>query len=845
MLTMRQVGGGLLVALALSFSLLVTLGHQLSEEVDNFALAQSDSDGWNFAQVEVAYKRFQVSLQNGLIEFQDEGQLSTSSKAEILEQFNIFYSRVDTVAERYDQFTAHPDIEEMLGKVQQLRDRLTNRIDAGRYVTEPQLVEILKTVRSARTSVRDFALAAMLVAIEDQEAEREQVHSSLTTAFFTLSGLVLVVLILGGLMSYLWVSLVRKNAWERNLTSYLAKMLDVSSDGIIVVDKNLRVTDINRTAEQIFRLDRASVLGREAMVEFAPRRGRAAMEARLRALLDQTDATSNEIRRMSIVARSGDGTLFPAELSVVRVRDQERRRVLVGFIRDLSAERKARRRTRRALAQARRDAAAKQRFLSTMSHEMRTPLHSIMVATDMADKADTASAAKSYLPKVQAATQTALAQVEEVLEVARNSEDMGRTPLETFDARAVAHSVFLQMQPLASARENRLVFDWTIPARLHGVPRDLFRVVHNLVSNAVKATKGGTVTIQASEDQLSGKPALLLEVTDTGTGISARDAQHIFTDYVSGFRQQSNLGTGLGLGIVRKAVQNLSGQIELKSTPGVGTTFRVLIPMSVEPVTINQSPPNLTLGGRGAAPLSEYRPCRGKNVLVVEDHATNRHLLTEMLESIGCTVTAAENGLDGLRVALETSFDLILTDLNMPGLSGETIARCLRYSSVAGDTCIVAATARATISETDQESIVAGSIDAFLFKPFNSGRLEAVISDALEERAMGEQTLNETDATNDPEMLARSAKDLQQVLALLPPVGDLAEVPAIDELARLAHHAGGALLCIGHARLGHALLELERICELHDREAFRGMTFVLDTDIKRFLAVAGERVAPA
>jgi len=838
---MRRAAGGL--ALVLAFAVLVALGHQLSEKVDHFALARSDSDAWNFAQVEVAYNRFHLSLQNGLIEFQDEGQLSTSSKAEILERFNIFYSRVDTVAERYNQFTAHPDIEEMLGKVQQLRDGLTYQIDAGRYVTEPQLHDILGLVRDGRPSVRDFALAAMLAAIEDQEAEREQVHTSLRTAFLTLSVFVLVLLILGGFLSHLWRSLAKKNASERNLTSYLAKMIEVSNDGIVVVDRNRKVTDFNHTAEQIFRQDRAAVLGRDAMAELAPRREHASMAARLHALLDQNDATSTEMRRMPVIGRRGDGTLFPAELSVVGVRDQERRRVLVGFVRDLSAERNAWRRTRRALAQARREAAAKQRFLSTMSHEMRTPLHSIMVAADMADKADTASAAKSYLPKVQAATQTALAQVEEVLEVARNSEDMEPTPLETFDARAVAHSVFLQMQPLASARENRLVFDWTIPTILHGVPRDLFRVVHNLVSNAVKATKGGTVTIRASEHQLSSKPALLLEVTDTGTGISARDAQHIFTDYVSGFRQQSNVGTGLGLGIVRKAVQNLSGQIELKSTPGVGTTFRVLIPMSVEPVTINPSPPNLTLGGRGAAPLSEYRPCRGKNVLVVEDHATNRHLLTEMLGSIGCTVAAAENGLDGLRVALEKSFDLILTDLNMPGLSGETIARCLRYSSVAGDTCIVAATARATMSESDQESIVAGSIDAFLFKPFDSARLEAVISDALEERAMGEQTLDETDATNDPEMLARSAQDLQQVLALLPPGGDLAEVPAIDELARLAHHAGGALLCIGHARLGHALLELERICGLHDREGFRGMTLVLDTDIKRFLAVAGERVA--
>ena len=839
---MRLVAGGL--ALVLAFTLLADLGRQLSQKMDQFALARSDSDAWNFAQVEVSYNRFHLALQNGLIELKAQGRLSKPTSAAILERFNIFYSRVDTVAERYDQFTGRPDVEETLDEVRKLRDRLTTQIDADRYSTEPQLRTILGWVRDARPSVRDFALAAMLAGIEDQEAERERVHTSLRTAFLALSGLVLVMLALGGLLWYLWRSLVRKNASERNLTSYLAKMLDVSSDGIIVVDQNLKVADINRTAEQIFRMDRASVLGREALVECAPRRGRAAMAARLRALLDQSDATASELHRMPVVARSGDGTLFPAELSVVRVRDQERRRVLVGFVRDLSTERKARRRTRRALAQARRDAEAKQRFLSTMSHEMRTPLHSIVVAAEMAEKADNASAKKNYLPKVKSAAQTALHQVEEVLEIARNSDETDRSPPETFDARAVAHSVFLQMQPLAAARANRLVFDWTIRAMLHGVPRDLFRVVHNLVSNAIKATKGGTVTIRASESELAGKPALLLEVADTGTGISEKDAQHIFTDYVSGFRKRSNVGTGLGLGIVRKAVQNLEGQIDLESMPGVGTTFRVIVPLSDGDVIIDAVPSQMMDGTRGAAPPPEQLACRARNVLLIEDHATNRQLLTEMLGSIGYTVTAAADGVQGLGAAVEVSFDLIVTDLNMPHLTGEIVAKCLRYSSLSGDACIIAATARTTISQCDEDSIVDGGIDAFLFKPFDSAQLKAVISDALEERAMGSESWDEPDATNDPNLLARSAQDLREVQAILSSTDALAERPELNELARMAHHAGGALLCIGHKRLGHALLELERICGLHDHDALRGMKIVLDAEITRFIAWTGEPVAP-
>jgi CheY-like chemotaxis protein len=506
-------------------------------------------------------------------------------------------------------------------------------------------------------------------------------------------------------------------------------------------------------------------------------------------------------------------------------------------------ERNARRKTRRALAQARRDAAAKQRFLSTMSHEMRTPLHSIVVAADMAEKADTARGGQGYLPKVRAAAQTALQQVEDVLDVARDSEETRPRPPETFDARAVAHSVFLQMQPLAAARGTGLVFDWHVPAMLHGVPRDLFRVVHNLVSNAIKATEGGTVTIRASDGDLAGQPALRLDIADTGPGISETDAHHIFTDYVSGFRDRDGAGTGLGLGIVRKAVLTLGGRIDLQSMPGEGTTFRAMLPLAKQAVTPEAAPPPVDAGQEAALPGAD-RSCRGRNVLLIEDHATNRELLDGMLATIGCTVTAAEDGQTGLRIALESCFDLVLTDLNMPGLPGETVARCLRHSSVSGDACIIAATAKATMSQADKESIAAGGIDAFLFKPFDSARLEAVIRDALEERAMGDDTFDETDAIRDPDMLARSAQDLRQVLALLPGDGAVAAAPDLDALARMAHHAGGALLCIGHARLGHALLELERLCRADDPEGLRGMTLVLGVEIERFLARARAPVAP-
>lgn len=840
MVTLQRIGAGL--ALVLAFALLVGLGQQLSRKIDHFAMARSDSDAWNFAQVEVAYNRFEMAVQDGLIELQAEGRLPAAAQAEILERFNIFYARVDTVAERYGMFARQDSVAEAMRDLQDMRDGLTVRIDDGRFVTVPELRDLLAEISAARPSIRAFALDAMLAAIEDQEVQREEVHASLRTSFLTLSVLILLLLVLGGILVYLWRSLGKKNASERDLTGYLAKVLEVSSDGIIVVDRTLRVADVNRTAERIFGQDRATLLDRDVMAEMSPRHGRAAMANRLHALLEQTDDANSEMRHMPIVARRGDGTLFPAELNVVRVRDQARQQVLVGFVRDLSRERRARRRTRHALAQARSDAAAKQRFLATMSHEMRTPLHSIVVAADMAEKVDGPGASRQYLPKVRAAAQTALQQVEDVLEVARNSVEAGRTAPETFEGRAVAHSVFLQMQPLAAARANRLVFDWTVPAMLHGVPRDLFRVVHNLVSNAIKATEGGTVTIRASQSHTTGHRELVLEVADTGAGLSETEAEHIFADHVSGFRVQASPGTGLGLGIVTRALDNLGGRIFLNSTLGEGSVFKAVIPLSEDESALDAPPVPDEQEVPEARSTSDNGAIRGTTVLLIEDHATNRQLLEGMLVSLGCHVTTADDGVKGLQSAIDTPFDLILTDLNMPGLSGETVARCLRHAGVSGNACIVAATAKATLSEADKDSIAAGGIDAFLFKPFDSARLEAVMAEALAERALfpddSEAPSDDGDTVNDPDILARAVRDLQDVRAVIPADAQAADAEELGALARKAHHAGGALLVTGHRRLGQALLELERVCDAGDREGLHGMAIVVATEINRFIVQA-------
>ena len=833
-----------LLALLFALALSVMVAQQLADKVANFSFARSDSDAWNFAQVEVAYDRFQIALQDGLIDADEDGRLPRDHRLEISTAFDIFYSRVGTVADRYTMFPDQPAIRQTLGEVTQARDTLAAMIDADRYETARQVRRMLEVTDGLRQDIRDFALAAMLAAIADQESERTEVYSSLQASTRILTGLVFFLLALGIGLVYLWRTLAAKNVSERNLVSYLSKLLEVSSDGIVVVDENLCITDVNRTAERTFGFERDALIGCHAIRKLGPQRRHSRVEAQLRGVLDGKLDPENHMRRMPIVARRKDGSVFPAALSVVATRDQTHKMVLVGFIRDLSAERQSRRITRRALAQARNDAAAKQRFLATMSHEMRTPLHSIVVASDMAQHAATLKGATEHLPTIRAAAQTALNQVEDVLEIATDGGKSVPRLAEDFDARAVARSVFLQMKPLAAARGNKLVFDWAGPVHLRGSPQNLFKIVYNLVSNAIKATRDGTVTISAGHDVLAGQSALRVDVADTGRGISAAEQGRIFDDFVSGFKtsENSGTGTGLGLGIVKRALAAMGGRIALQSEVGQGAIFRATLPLSTDgvapsPVLVPE-PEDVAHSDCTLAPPLAPIATTGNKVLVIEDHATNRRLLEQMLVTSGYRVTTAVDGLDGLRKAVTEDFALVLTDLNMPELTGEKVARCLRNSRMSGTACIIAVTAKATIPIEQRASIIEGGIDAFLFKPFDRARLDDVIHDALEEGNFDAPMPSHTpDLDIAPDLLAQAGKDMQDVLSLMPKaLQPDAGNAGLDELARFAHYVAGSLLFTGHQWLGNALLDLERMCQDRDVECVQGMTVVLEAETARFLS---------
>ena len=222
----------------------------------------------------------------------------------------------------------------------------------------------------------------------------------------------------------------------------------------------------------------------------------------------------------------------------------------------------------------------------------------------------------------------------------------------------------------------------------------------NLIGNAVKFCEAGRIEVTALElEQAGGQSLVQLCVNDNGVGIGPEDQLRIFDDFVtldSSFRRPV-MGTGLGLGITRRLTEAMGGSIKLSSSRGHGSRFTVELPLRVEAASVsddacaaNQELPGPVMAGR------EFK------VLVVEDNETNRLIVSRMLVAQGCKVSEAVNGEDGVELAAQQRFDLILMDVSMPGMDGTDACAAIRNSS--GRSCnapIVGLTAHTAFMDKD------------------------------------------------------------------------------------------------------------------------------------------------
>ncbi|MEI8393510.1 MAG: CHASE domain-containing protein [Rhodospirillaceae bacterium] len=370
--------------------------------------------------------------------------------------------------------------------------------------------------------------------------------------------------------------------------------------------------------------------------------------------------------------RRRDGSEFDAEINACGI-DLGGRPYLYASSRNISERKSHDKELRQAKIDAENAAKAKSEFLATMSHEIRTPITSVMGTADLLQQTPLTEEQSGYLRILKSATRTLLTVLNDILDLSKI--EAGKVAIETvvFPLRESVQEVVDVGQTGATAKglHLELVISDDVPALVVGDPIRVQQILFNLMSNAIKFTERGTVSIRLQVNKKTDRGAkIIFEIEDTGIGISRDKIDQLFSAFTQAEQGTTRRfgGTGLGLAISKKLVELMGGRIGVESEPKIGTlfwfslTFEIVTRSEVERPTLPD--------------IEQF--ARRFDILLAEDNRINQLLVVSMLSKSGHTVTAVANGREALNAVAAKDYDIVLMDMQMPVMDGEEATLAIR-----------------------------------------------------------------------------------------------------------------------------------------------------------------------
>lgn len=582
--------------------------------------------------------------------------------------------------------------------------------------------------------------------------------------------------------------ITRRKQAEEDLTRSQQRLsfhIEHTSLAVIEWNLNFEVVEWNSAAQTIFGYSKTEAVGRHATELLVPKSAREQVNQVWLSLLSQKDGSSSTNENVT-----KDGRIITCDwYNTVLLDENDNAIGVTSLVNDITEREQAKTELQQAKEAAEAANRAKSQFLANMSHELRTPLNAIIGYSEMLQEEAEDLGEEDFIPdlqKIHAAGKHLLGLINDILDLSKIEAGRMELYLETFDIKTMVSDVVTTIQPLVEKNSNTLTVEYdnslgSIRADLTKVRQSLF----NLLSNACKFTKQGTVTLIVSRgrggDGESGRveewensstqiqngeltvtpglrPAALspshpltpstqdwitFSVTDTGIGMTPEQMSKLFMAFTqadaSTTRQYG--GTGLGLAITKKLCQMMGGDVSVESELGKGSTFTIQLPATVrdpktQALSMSLSTSNLPSDG-------------AKIVLVIDDDPTVHDLMQRFLSREGFRVATAMSGEEGLALAKELYPDAITLDVMMPSMDGWAVLSKLKADPELADIPVI----MQTIVDNKNMGYALGASD-YLTKPIDRVRLSAILKKYQSDRKSCSILLVEDDAAT-REMMCR------------------------------------------------------------------------------------------
>jgi PAS domain S-box-containing protein len=485
---------------------------------------------------------------------------------------------------------------------------------------------------------------------------------------------------------------------------YFETVVVNSPVAIVTLETNGRITSFNPAFERLFGYSQEEGVGRDLDELINTEETQAEAKA-------YTSQATHRTARGIGKRRRKDGSLLDVELAGVPVAVEGKNVGIMALYHDVTDLLSAK-------SEAESANQAKSRFLANMSHELRTPLNAIigyseMLMEDADENGDTEYIAD--LGKIRSSGKHLLALINDVLDLSKIEAGKMELYIETFDLRSTIDDVVTTIEPLLVQNGNRL--EVHCAPNLNAMRADMIKVrqaLLNLLSNASKFTDHGTVRLDVSRERSpeAGGDEYVFSISDTGIGMTAAQQSRLFEAFSQAEASTTRRfgGTGLGLAITRRFCEMMGGRIDVRSEPGLGSTFTIRLPATSE-----EERPETDAASSAVS-------SRAGRVLVIDDEPSVRSILRRFLVREGLSVDEAATGEAGLRIARANRPDAITLDVMMPGMDGWAVLSEIKADPELSDIPVI----MLTVVDDKRTGFALGASE-YLTKPIDRAQLHRVL----------------------------------------------------------------------------------------------------------------------